>query len=80
MIGIGIILSIFVGVSYLLTTGADAAGPTNPAADAHGGEPNTYWWVFIPAAVSIMVGIYLLFSPGKGFAETYDPSKQIVEE
>ena len=80
MIAIGVILLVFVGVSYLLTTGAADAGPTNPAAGADEVGSHTYWWAAIPAVASMLIGLYLLMSRGKGFKETYDPSVQQVSE
>lgn len=80
MIAIGAILFCFVAGSYLFTTGAADAGPTNPAAGVDEVVSHTYWWAAIPAVVSIIVGVYLLFSRGKGFQETYDPTKQQVIE
>lgn len=73
LIVIGIFLALFT-ITYNLTTDVntvDNAGPLNAART--GGY---YWFALIPALLSAAIGVWLVMSRHRGYAETYDLRRQ----
>jgi hypothetical protein len=73
LIGLAGLLLMYAGLNYLIydVTSVERAGTLNG-----GVSSGNYWYALIPAAGAAAVGLWLALSRDKGYAETYDLTRQ----
>jgi len=75
LLGLAALLCVYAGVSHLFFDVApvERAGAVNAAAYASSGA---YWLDLIPAAAAAAIGLYMVLNRQRGYATTYDMSRQ----
>ena len=74
LIILGVVIATYVVVANLLVTVRpnELAGPIQGGPD---GGP-TYWFALIPALGAMLLGLWLVYTGGSGYRETYDLRRQ----